>query len=382
MPGIYLHIPFCRQACYYCNFHFSTSLKNKPEMIKALQAEIALQKDFFKETPNGESHTDIIQTIYFGGGTPSLLDTKDIGTILATLRRHFSVSAEAEITIEANPDDITPGKLSAWKQSGINRVSLGVQSFNDEELKWMHRSHDAQQAHHSIIEIKKAGFNNFSADLIFGIPGQTDIQWEKNIEQMLLLETPHLSCYALTVEPKTALYHFIQKKKYPPVNEEQAARQFEILIKKLVSAGYEHYEISNFALPCFRSRHNSNYWKGVPYLGIGPSAHSFDGSRRQWNIANNMQYIQSIRQGIIPAESELLTEDMQWNEYIMISLRTGEGCDLNHVLKKWGEAESLMLKAESKVFISEGQMVLQNDHLILTDKGKLLADGIAAALFK
>jgi oxygen-independent coproporphyrinogen-3 oxidase len=382
MSGIYIHIPFCKQACYYCNFHFSTSLKQKNGMMQAIQSEIALQKDFFKKISDEEKEWNFIQTIYLGGGTPSLLAVEDIKAVLTSVSQCFNLSSDCEITLEANPDDVNPEKLQEWKVSGINRLSLGVQSFYDQDLKWMNRSHDAHQAYHSITEIKSVGFSNFSADLIFGIPGQTDTQWEKNIDRMILLEVPHLSCYALTVEPKTALHHFIQQKKYPPVNEAQTAEQYEILINKLVDSGYEHYEISNFALPGYRSRHNSHYWKGIPYLGIGPSAHSFNGKMRQWNIADNVQYMQSLQEGIIPAESEILTPDMQWDEYIMTSLRTLEGCDLNYVFKIWGEAEGEKLKADSRKFISKGQMVLENDHLVLTNKGKLFADGIASELFR
>lgn len=351
-------------------------------MMQAIQSEIALQKDFFKKISDEEKEWNFIQTIYLGGGTPSLLAVEDIKAVLTSVSQCFNLSSDCEITLEANPDDVNPEKLQEWKVSGINRLSLGVQSFYDQDLKWMNRSHDAHQAYHSITEIKSVGFSNFSADLIFGIPGQTDTQWEKNIDRMILLEVPHLSCYALTVEPKTALHHFIQQKKYPPVNEAQTAEQYEILINKLVDSGYEHYEISNFALPGYRSRHNSHYWKGIPYLGIGPSAHSFNGKMRQWNIADNVQYMQSLQKGIIPAESEILTPDMQWDEYIMTSLRTLEGCDLNYVFKIWGEAEGEKLKADSRKFISKGQMVLENDHLVLTNKGKLFADGIASELFR
>lgn len=351
-------------------------------MMQAIQSEIALQKDFFKKISDEEKEWNFIQTIYLGGGTPSLLAVEDIKAVLTSVSQCFNLSSDCEITLEANPDDVNPEKLREWKVSGINRLSLGVQSFYDQDLKWMNRSHDAHQAYHSITEIKRVGFSNFSADLIFGIPGQTDTQWEKNIDRMILLEVPHLSCYALTVEPKTALHHFIQQKKYPPVNEAQTAEQYEILINKLVDSGYEHYEISNFALPGYRSRHNSHYWKGIPYLGIGPSAHSFNGKMRQWNIADNVQYMQSLQKGIIPTESEILTPDMQWDEYIMTSLRTLEGCDLNYVFKIWGEAEGEKLKADSRKFISKGQMVLENDHLVLTNKGKLFADGIASELFR
>lgn len=383
MAGIYIHIPFCKQACYYCNFHFSTLIKNKTDLTKALLKEIELQKDFLKNNRSGSSsgyHT--IETIYFGGGTPSLLDQKETDDILNQIYKYFTVAEACEITLEANPDDIGPVKSREWRQSGINRLSIGIQSFFDEDLKWMNRAHNAIQAKQCIYDVQQAGFKNFSTDLIFGIPALTDEKWMKNIITMVEMKVPHLSCYALTVEPKTPLDHFIRQKKYPPVNEEQSARQFEILIQLLTPAGYDHYEISNFAKPGMRSKHNSHYWQGALYLGIGPAAHSYTGKTRQWNIANNALYMKSIFENKIPYEKEILTRKIQWNEYMMTSLRTMEGCDLNYITDKWGKAESEKLKNESRKFILNGKMILQNDHLVLTNKGKLFADGIASELFR
>lgn len=351
--------------------------------MKALLKELTLQKDFFaNNAPNRSSREHLIETIYFGGGTPSLLAKRETDNLLNEIYKYFTVTDNCEITLEANPDDITFLKAREWLQSGINRLSIGVQSFFDEELHWMNRAHDAAQATQSIADVREAGFENFSTDLIFGLPMQTDERWIENITKMTEMEIPHLSCYALTVEPKTPLDHFIKQKKYPPVNEEQTARQFDILMKQLFSAGYEHYEISNFAKPGMRSKHNSHYWQGALYLGIGPAAHSYTGKTRQWNVANNALYIKSIKENKIPYEEETLTLEMQWNEYIMTSLRTMEGCDLNFITDKWGKEENEKLQTASKKFILPGQMILQHDHLILTDKGRLFADGIASELFR
>lgn len=378
MSGIYFHIPFCKQACIYCNFHFSTLLKNENELVRAMMKELELQKSFFTD---GKSVPEI-KTLYFGGGTPSLLPVSMISKFLEKAGSLFNVSSHAEITLEANPDDLDKEKLLSLKKAGINRLSIGVQSFFDEDLKWMNRAHNAAQALLCIKDVREAGFDNFSADLIFAMPTLKDKRLEENIAQMISLGIPHLSCYALTLEPHTPLDHFIKNKRYPPLSEDRAAKQFEIVMGMLQTAGYEQYEISNFAKSGMRSQHNSSYWKGEAYLGIGPSAHSFTGKTRHWNVANNAKYIRALDNGIIPFEKEILTPAMQLNEYIMTSLRKVEGCDLNIVSEKWGEAESKRLKAESKKIILKGQMLLQNDCLILTHKGKLFADGIASELFR
>ena len=383
MAGIYIHIPFCKQACHYCNFHFSTLIKNKNDLTNALLKEIELQKDFFINNSSGASSGNhIIETIYFGGGTPSLLDQKETDDLLNQIYKYFTVADDCEITLEANPDDINSSKAHIWLRSGINRLSIGIQSFFDEDLKWMNRAHSTMQAKQCIYDVRNAGFENFSTDLIFGIPMLTDGKWVENITSMTEMKIPHLSCYALTVEPKTPLDQLIRQKKYPPVNEEQTARQFEILMKQLASAGYEHYEISNFAKSGMRSKHNSHYWQGTHYLGIGPAAHSYTGETRQWNVANNALYMKSILENKVPCEKEMLTKDIQWNEYIMTSLRTMEGCDLNFITDKWGKVDTEKLKAESGKFIPLGEMILQNNHLVLTNKGKLFADGIASELFR
>jgi oxygen-independent coproporphyrinogen-3 oxidase len=372
MSGIYLHIPFCRQACHYCNFHFSTSLKLKNEFVEALLKEIKLQKNYLP--------LETVNTIYFGGGTPSLLSQEELSAILQALHPQFQVAADAEITLEANPDDISEQKLQAWKQIGVNRLSIGVQSFFEEDLRWMNRAHTAQQAIDN-LQLAIQYFPNMTIDLIYGGPTLPDDRWEQNVQQALALGIPHISCYALTVEPGTALDSMISKHKKTAVNTEDQARQFVLLMNWLQEAGFEHYEISNFALPGKRSRHNSSYWQGVSYLGLGPSAHSFNGESRQWNIANNALYIKSLQEDKVPFEIEHLTDTQRLNEYIMTSLRTIEGLDLAWVVSRFGEREANQLQRDSQPFIESGKMRFYNNHLQLTKEGKLFADGIAAELF-
>jgi oxygen-independent coproporphyrinogen-3 oxidase len=379
MAGVYLHIPFCRQACHYCNFHFSTSLNRKNDFLTALLKEIELQSAYI----NGET----IETVYFGGGTPSLLDQKELELIMDGLRACLRLAPDAEITLEANPDDTAIPKLTGWAQAGITRLSIGVQSFFEEDLRWMNRAHTAGQALDAIRLAQDHGFENISVDLIYGGPTLPDDHWKMNVDQALRLGIPHLSCYALTVEPSTALDHLIRRKKVEPVDPERQARQFLFLMDWLEEAGYEQYEISNFALPGRRSRHNSSYWKGVAYLGLGPSAHSFNGSSRQWNIADNGRYIASLLAGQSLFEKEELTALQQLNEYIMISLRTLEGCDLGRVSDRFGEEVARDLVIRARHYLNEGKMETQDEgdkkevRLVLTRAGKLLADGISADLF-
>ncbi len=375
MAGIYIHIPFCRQACTYCNFHFSTTLGQKAALLNALREEIILTT---KKNIPGE----IIETIYIGGGTPSLLTPQEIHEILQTVHQNFRVNKEAEFTLEANPDDINKEILEQWQLMGINRLSLGVQSFNEAELLWMNRAHNASHSLQSIDDILSAGFSNFSVDLIYGSPLLSNEDFIKNIQTVLSKNIPHVSAYALTVEPKTALHSLINRKKSAPVDEAKQAEQFDILVKMMEDAGYEQYEISNFARPGFRSRHNSSYWKGKPYYGFGPAAHSFDGNNiRRWNIANNALYIKSIEQQIIPFEEEKLTLTQQLNERIMISLRTMEGLDLEKVILDFGEnyAESILMNARK--YLDENKLSISNAKLVLTKEGKFFADGVAADLF-
>ncbi|MFN2437800.1 MAG: radical SAM family heme chaperone HemW [Chitinophagaceae bacterium] len=332
-----MHIPFCKQACHYCNFHFTTSLFHKNELVTALLKEIEMQKDFFE----GEK----INTIYFGGGTPSLLSIDDCQLLIGKIHQNFNVATDAEITLEANPDDIDAAKLSGWIETGINRLSIGIQSFFEEELKWMNRAHTAEQARESLqLAIKE--FDNITIDLIYGSLFLTNEMWQHNVQTAIQYGIPHLSCYALTVEEKTPLHKLIRLNNIKPVDSDKQAGQFLLLMEWLRVAGYEHYEVSNFAKPGYRSQHNSSYWKGDKYLGIGPSAHSFTGYSRQWNVANNQQYIASIIVGILPMETELLTSADQLNEYIMISLRTMEGMDLQVIEKKWGGEKSALIKKQ------------------------------------
>lgn len=370
MAGIYIHIPFCKQACHYCNFHFSTSLRYKNEFVGALLKEIELSK----QTINAGTDPTI-ETIYLGGGTPSLLAQQELETILQSIHNHFTVTADAELTLEANPDDITKEKLEAWKAAGINRLSIGIQSFFDEDLQWMNRAHNAQQAREQ-LQLARTLFENITIDLIYGTPGLTNEKWQQNVEKVIALGIPHISCYALTVEPQTPLQKLIHQQKKEDVNTDIQSEQFLLLMQWLNAAGYEHYEISNFAKPGWRSRHNSSYWSGKNYYGFGPSAHSFDGNSRWWNIANNNVYIRSINDGKLPIEKEILTPVQKANEYIMTSLRTVEGLDL----EKIKEIKNHLIN-KSKKYIASGAMVSANEKLILTNDGKLLADGIAADLF-
>jgi oxygen-independent coproporphyrinogen-3 oxidase len=373
MAGIYIHVPFCKQACTYCNFHFSTIPDQQNDFIVALLKEIALRKSYVQG--------DIIETIYFGGGTPSLMSVHDLKRILDAVRDHFKIGNDPEITLESNPDDIDMYRLDKWKHAGINRLSIGVQSFFTEDLVWMNRAHNGEQAIQAVEDCKKAGFENFSLDLIYGSPGLTDEKWEFNLERAISLEPSHLSCYALTVEPKTALYKMIKSKKSIGVDPEKQSDQFLTGIQKLEAAGYEHYEISSFARPGKRSRHNSSYWMSKKYLGLGPSAHSFDGDSRQWNISNNALYIKSLMIGQPSFESENLMPKDLLNEYIMTSLRTTEGLDLQHVEENFGQQKGRLLENNASVYIYTKQMEKKQQKLVLTRNGKLFADGIAAALF-
>ncbi|MEP7318709.1 MAG: radical SAM family heme chaperone HemW [Panacibacter sp.] len=372
MAGIYIHIPFCRKACHYCNFHFSTSLQQTDDITKAICSEALLQHNYINEK---------VTTIYFGGGTPSLLSVENLKAMLGTLYKLFNIDTDSEITLEANPDDINSTKLNEWKSIGINRLSIGVQSFFEEDLKWMNRAHNAEQALQSIELAQAFGFNNITIDLIYGTPTLSDEKWKQNFETVVSLNVPHISCYALTVEPKTVLEKMIAQHKIANVDADIQSRQFELLMQWTETAGFEHYEISNFAKPGHRSKHNSSYWQGRPYLGLGPSAHSFNGNSRQWNVASNALYLKSIEQNIVPFEKEMLTVNQQLNEYIMTSLRTMEGLSLQLVTQNWGESAVDKIMIASKKYLDEAMMFEKDQHLILTQKGKLFADGIAAELF-
>ena len=376
MSGIYIHIPFCKQACHYCNFHFSTSLQLKDELIAALVKEIQLTT-----TNAANTGKEFCETIYFGGGTPSILSIDDLLMIMDAIHNKFLIAPDAEITFEANPDDITPAKLKLWKQAGINRFSVGIQSFLEQELIWMNRAHTAAESIQCIDAIKEAGFTNYSIDLIYGSPLLSDEDWMKNVQTVIEKDIPHISCYALTVEPKTALDKMIAQYKKAPVDAEKQANQFLFLMDWMEQAGYEHYEISNYAKPGMRSRHNSSYWQGKHYYGFGPSAHAFDGKTRRWNIANNALYIQALKKNTIPFEEELLTDIQQLNEYIMTALRTIEGVDLEKISTIYGKKIGNELRIAGNKYIQTKRLENKNDRLILTKEGKLFADGIAADLF-
>jgi oxygen-independent coproporphyrinogen-3 oxidase len=372
MAGIYIHIPFCKKACHYCNFHFSTSLVLQKDFTNALLSEIELQKNYLDEP---------VSTIYFGGGTPSLMPSDQLAMVLQKLSSTFNIESKLEITLEANPDDITKDKLKEWKALGINRLSIGIQSFFEDDLQWMNRAHNAEQAINCIHLAQSEGFNNLTIDLIYGTPSLTNPHWRQNVQQAIELNIPHLSCYALTVEPKTALEKLIANKKLQPVDFDKQAVHFEMLMEQTEQAGYEHYEISNFAKPGFESKHNSSYWKGKSYLGLGPSAHSFNGNSRQWNVANNALYIESLKNNKVPFEKEELNNEQQLNEYIMTSLRTKKGISVNEIESRFGVASLIKLSTSAKKHLANETLHLSDGQFTLTKKGKFLADGIAADLF-
>lgn len=373
MAGIYIHIPFCKQACYYCDFHFSTVLKKKDELLNALQKELRLRKRAFENTK--------VETIYFGGGTPSLLTKNELETLIETVYQHYALIENPEITLEANPDDLTKDKILQLSKSPINRLSIGVQSFFDEDLKMMNRAHNAAEAQTSLKEAQNY-FDNISIDLIYGIPGASNEQWAANIEKALSYEVPHLSSYALTVEPKTALAAFIQKGIIDKVDDDKAHEQFHILKNTLEQEGFIHYELSNFGKEGYFSRNNSAYWQGKPYLGIGPSAHSFDGVQRGWNVRNNTKYIKALDINKLPMELEILTVTDQYNEYIMTGLRTIWGVSLEKIKKDFGKSYLDYLNEQAQIFINQHLLYIDDAHLRVTKKGQFLSDGIASQLFK
>jgi oxygen-independent coproporphyrinogen-3 oxidase len=373
MAGLYLHIPFCAQACHYCDFHFSTSLQYRSRLIEAMVMEVGLRKDYLKGEP--------IDTIYFGGGTPSLLTIQELKSLMNCLYANHVVSERPEVTLEANPDDLDREKLSGLRRLGINRLSIGIQSFDDDVLRFLNRAHDSSQALTAIDLARQTGFENISIDLIYAIPGQSQEQWRKNLSRALALAPEHLSTYSLTIEEKTAFGRWQKQGKIKSTGEELAAEEFELLMDMTRQAGYEHYEISNFCKPGYYSRHNSSYWKQKNYLGIGPSAHSYNGLSRQMNISHNARYEREIRSGVVPSEIETLTQENKINEYIFTTLRTCWGCDLQ-VLKQNYRFD---LRETSREYLSglihQGRVVIENDILLLTQTGKLLADQIASDLF-
>jgi len=380
VAGIYLHIPFCKQACHYCNFHFSTSLRLKKNLLSALKKEVMGRQGYL------DPHAPI-ESIYLGGGTPSLLTEAELTDLFELLFDTFRVAPDAEITLEANPDDLSPQKVAALRRSPVNRLSIGLQSFSDEDLHFFNRAHTAAESHACLERVLAAGFEDLTVDLIYGATTTSDARWKANVEAVLTHGIRHLSCYALTVEPRTALAYQIEKGRTPPPDEEQVARQFEWLVERMEQAGYEHYEISNFARPGHRARHNSNYWLGRPYLGLGPSAHSFDGLSRQWNLANNARYIRALESGRdwdqlegVVWEREMLGADQRYNEYVLTRLRTAWGCAQGE-LEQLGTRYWQHFQTEALPFLRRGQITEQEGIYRLSRAGMLLADHIAAALF-
>lgn len=371
MSSIYIHIPFCKQACHYCDFHFSTSLKKKDELVNALKTELSLRK---------VELTNTVECIYFGGGTPSLLSAEELNSLIETVYTNYNVSETPEITLEANPDDLTKDKITELGKSKINRLSIGIQSFFEDDLKLMNRAHNAKEAL-QCIEFSKTEFDNISIDLIYGIPGMTTQKWKENLNIALQLDIPHISSYALTVEPNTALKRFIEKGVMPPVDDDLAKQHFDILVETLQQAGYSNYEFSNFGKQGYHSKNNTAYWTGKSYLGIGPSAHSYNGKQRSWNINNNPKYIKSIQQGIIPNEVETLSVTDRYNEYVMTGLRTIWGISLSKIEKEFGLNFKTYVLQQAKNFIEDHLLFLDGDTIVVTKKGKFLSDGIASELF-
>jgi oxygen-independent coproporphyrinogen-3 oxidase len=372
MSGIYIHIPFCKQACHYCDFHFSTSLKRKDEMLDSIKQELILRKSQFKD--------DLIETIYFGGGTPSLLLQKEIDSILNVVFENYAIAQNPEITLEANPDDLNEKTIIELGNSQINRLSIGIQSFFEDDLKMMNRAHNSQEAK-VCLQLATKHFDNISVDLIYGIPEMTNEKWKQNIQTALDFGIPHIASYALTVEPKTALQKFIAIGKIAAPKEEVAQEHFEILVEMLAEKEFIHYEISNFGKENYFSKNNSSYWLGKKYLGIGPSAHSFDGVSRSWNCANNAKYIAEIQQGNLPSEAEILSVKDRYNEYVMTGLRTIWGVSLEKVSKDFGVEFLDYLTKNADKFLKQNLLKIENKTLKTSKKGLFLVDGIASDLF-
>ncbi|MDP5199171.1 radical SAM family heme chaperone HemW [Flavobacterium sp. DG2-3] len=375
MSGIYIHIPFCKQACHYCDFHFSTSMKKKDEMVLALAKEIAMRKPF------GSAQDDnIIETIYFGGGTPSVLTSFEINFLIEEVYKNYKVAENPEITLEANPDDLSAERILELSKSPINRLSIGIQSFYEDDLKMMNRAHNSAEAKKCLEEATKY-FDNISLDLIYGIPGMSDEMWRQNIQIALDFGIPHISSYALTVEPKTALSKLIQTGKIAEPQDEAASNHFSILVDMLQKNCFIHYELSNFGKENYFSKNNSAYWLGKKYIGIGPSAHSYDGEKRGWNIANNSLYLKAIQNNELPIETETLTISDRYNEYIMTGLRTIWGVSLERIENEFGIEYLNYLKKQSQKFLNDDLLSIENNILKPTLKGKFLTDGIASDLF-
>ena len=412
MSGLYIHIPFCSSKCAYCGFYSIPSLKRKADFLEALKQEIAARK--------GELHGEKVGTVYFGGGTPSLLKEEELETILKILHDHFEIDPEAEVTLEANPDTLSLDYLVSLRKLGVNRLSIGIQSFFDEDLKYLSRRHDAQHAQDCLLWARAAGFDNVTIDLIYGLPTSDADQWSRNLDLFFATGFPHLSAYALTLEPNAILTKQIEMGKVLPVNEDDAVRDYEILCQKMAQHGFQHYEISNFCKPGMHSRHNTSYWFGVPYAGFGPSAHSYDGVSRQWNVASLEEYVESGTPKGSPTEREVkrktengerrteniaegrpfcnttrqcgegtwkcdgveyLTPEQRYDEYVMLRLRTMWGVDLSAMKQSLGERFSTYCEKNAQPLIEQGRLSRKGAVLYLTDQQMLFVDGIAEALF-
>ncbi|MFZ5972349.1 MAG: radical SAM family heme chaperone HemW [Bacteroidota bacterium] len=373
MAGLYLHIPFCKQACYYCDFHFSTQLRHRAELTDAICEELKLQQGYLE----GEA----LETVYLGGGTPSVLEEEELNHLFECIHQHYQVLAGAEITAEVNPDDLTNEKLNTLHRAGINRLSIGIQSFNDPVLTYFNRAHNATQSMAAYQAARLAGFTNISIDLIYGVPGTSLADWKRELDQALMLKPEHLSAYSLTIEENTVFGRWHAKKKLQAADEKLVADQLELLVDTLTHAGYEHYEVSNFARPGYYSRHNTSYWQQKKYLGVGPSAHSYNGHSRQFNVANNGLYTAALAQGRVPFEIETLTQADQVNEYLLTTLRTSWGCDIQQLRTSLGFTFSGKQQRYMETLVENGLAEKTNTHLRLTKKGKMLADKIASDLF-
>jgi oxygen-independent coproporphyrinogen-3 oxidase len=372
LAGIYLHIPFCKQACFYCDFHFSTSLKKKGELVSCLIKELEIRKT--------ELEDELVETIYFGGGTPSLLSLEEIQLLLDAVHENYEVIENPEITLEANPDDLPEATVLELAKSPINRLSIGIQSFFEDDLKLMNRAHNEEEAKASLL-MGTQHFDNITVDLIYGIPNMSIKKWKQNLQTVFDFGINHISSYALTVEPNTALDSFIKSGKYQPLNEDLAKDHFDVLVEETQQRGFVHYEISNFGKPTYFSKHNTGYWKGKKYIGIGPSAHSFSKTHRSWNVANNTKYIKSILENKLPNEVEELSKNDQYNEYIMTGLRTIWGVSLPRIETEFGIDFKNQLLASAEKNIKKGFLIIEDDILKTTSKGKFLADGLASELF-
>jgi len=373
LASIYIHIPYCKQQCTYCNFHFRIAQDDKKEMLKSIKKEILMRQSYL----NGAK----ISSIYFGGGTPSILNKGEIQSLIHTIHNNFKIDIDAEITLECNPDDLDKKKLLELKEIGINRLSIGIQSFDDADLKFMNRSHNAMEAVSCIQFAKETGFENITIDLIYGLPKQTNEKWKKNLEQMLTLDIQHFSAYSLTVEPKTKLKHQIDKKLVTPLDDKITVEHFNTLLEIATENKFVHYEISNFGKEGFFSNHNSAYWKNKHYLGVGPSAHSFNGSSRQWNVASNKQYIEKLNEDETYFEVEQLSNAQQYNEYIFTALRTIWGVELYYIDNQFGEEALNYFKKQIINWENKGKIKQKKGTYTLSKEGKLYADAIASDLF-